>query len=52
MIFWLAIIGTVATYSFQWAIFGDDKVERILGAYIFIVTSGLFIYSLMKAGIL
>ena len=48
MIYWLSLLGAVAILSLDWAIRADNKVDRTLGIYTFVVASGLFIYSIMK----
>ena len=48
MIYWLSILGAVAILILSWAIRADNKVDRTLGIYTFVVASGLFIYSIMK----
>lgn len=48
MIFWLVMIWIVVIFSFSWAVYADNKVDRTLGIYTFIVALGLFIYSIMK----
>jgi hypothetical protein len=48
MIFWLCVLTFVATFSLLLAIWPNNKVERVLGIYTFLVASGLFIFSIMK----
>ena len=48
MIYWLSILGAVAILSLSWAIRADNKVDRTLGIYTFVVASGLLIYSIIK----
>ena len=48
VIYWLSIVGTVAILSLSWAVWSDNKVDRTLGIYTFIVALGLFIYTIMK----
>ena len=45
MIYWLSC---VASLTLLWAIRADNKVDRILGTYTFVVASGLLIYSIIK----
>jgi hypothetical protein len=48
VIFWLVMLILIGLLSLSWAVWADNKVDRTLGAYTFIVSSGLFIYSIMK----
>jgi hypothetical protein len=48
VIFWLLMVSLVALLSLSWAVWADNKVDRTLGIYTFLVASGLFIYSIMK----
>jgi len=48
VIFWLVIIWMVVIFSLSWAVYADNKVDRTLGIYTFIVALGLFIYSVTK----
>ena len=52
MTFFLVFIGFITVFSFSWALCTTYENERPVAIYVFMVALALFIYSLMKAGIL
>ena len=52
MTFLLVFVGFITVFSLSWALCTTYENERPVATYVFIVASGLLIYSLMKAGIL